>query len=140
MKDPAETVTEEPAPGAAAGPSGGSGGDKVQREAVSSSVSWVGAGPEEARAPDRDGAAPLTLKFGVSHQSLPGCELQPHKACCPDTAQSAPDPEFLLGCHLPSVVSRTMAPKEVHTPRPEPCTPTSPPGAKETADGSKSRI
>lgn len=86
------------------------------------------------------GAAPLTLKFGVSHQSVPGCELQPHRACCPDTAQSAPDPEFLLGCHLPCVVSRTMAPKEVHTPSPEPCTPTSPPGAKETADGSKSRI
>ncbi|XP_036136668.1 SH3 domain and tetratricopeptide repeat-containing protein 1 [Molossus molossus] len=58
MKDPAETVTEEPAPRAAAGPSGSSGGDKVQREAVSSSVSWVRAGPEEAQAPGRDGAAP----------------------------------------------------------------------------------
>lgn len=31
-----------------------------------------------------------------------------------EAALSAPAPGFLLGCPLPSVVSRTMAPKHVH--------------------------
>ncbi|XP_054580220.1 SH3 domain and tetratricopeptide repeat-containing protein 1 [Eptesicus fuscus] len=59
MKDPAEAAAEEPAPtGTVAGPSGGVGGDKVQRKAGSSSVSWAGPGPEEAQAAGRDDAAP----------------------------------------------------------------------------------
>ncbi|XP_066243817.1 SH3 domain and tetratricopeptide repeat-containing protein 1 isoform X1 [Saccopteryx leptura] len=66
MKDPAEVAAEEPAPTArvTAEPSGGSGGDKVQTEAVSSSVSWTQAEPEEAPAPGRgrdDAAAPPGL-------------------------------------------------------------------------------
>ncbi|XP_053778909.1 SH3 domain and tetratricopeptide repeat-containing protein 1 isoform X1 [Desmodus rotundus] len=52
---------EEPAPMervTVAGLLGSSSGDEVQREAVSSSVSWEQAGPEEAQAGGRDGAAP----------------------------------------------------------------------------------
>lgn len=37
------------------GPSGGSGGDEVQRVAVRSSVGWEGAGPQEAKASGRGG-------------------------------------------------------------------------------------
>lgn len=55
MEGPAEAATEVPAPkgrGPTAAPSGGGGGGghKVQRVAVSSSVVWERAGPEEATA------------------------------------------------------------------------------------------
>lgn len=55
MEGPAEAATEAPAPkgrGPTAAPSGGGGGGghKVQRVAVSSSVVWERAGPEEATA------------------------------------------------------------------------------------------
>lgn len=60
---------------------------------------------------------------------LPGCEPHPRHLPRPrgpvspsvsdvqkdqDAALSAPDPGFLLGRPLPSVVSRTVAPKQVH--------------------------
>ncbi|KAM8802756.1 LOW QUALITY PROTEIN: SH3 domain and tetratricopeptide repeat-containing protein 1 [Rhynchonycteris naso] len=70
MKDPAEVATEEPAPTArvTTEPSRGSSGDKAQREAVSLSVSWTQAGPEEAQAPGigRDDAAAAP---GLSRQA-----------------------------------------------------------------------
>ncbi|XP_045429925.1 SH3 domain and tetratricopeptide repeat-containing protein 1 [Pipistrellus kuhlii] len=59
MKDPVEAATEEPDPtGTVAGPSGGGGGDQVQRKAGRASVSWAGPGPAEAQAAGRDDAAP----------------------------------------------------------------------------------
>uniref|UniRef100_A0A8C4LCS9 Uncharacterized protein n=1 Tax=Equus asinus asinus TaxID=83772 RepID=A0A8C4LCS9_EQUAS len=61
MEGPAQVAAVEPAPTRTgpAGPSGGSdSGDKVQRVAMSLSVSWERAGPEEAEAPIRGEAAP----------------------------------------------------------------------------------
>lgn len=49
MEDPATMRMVPP------GPSGGSGGDEVQRVAVRSSVGWEGAGPQEAEASGRGG-------------------------------------------------------------------------------------
>ena len=66
-----------------AGLLGSSSGDEVQREAVSSSVSWEQAGPEEAQAGGRDGecrerGAPLVLPAGVwSPACSVGCPLSP---------------------------------------------------------------
>nr|XP_031540617.1 SH3 domain and tetratricopeptide repeat-containing protein 1 [Vicugna pacos] len=59
MKGLAEVASEEPAPTGRgpAGPSGGSGGSEVQRVPVSASVVWERAGPEEAKATVREGAA-----------------------------------------------------------------------------------
>lgn len=61
MEGPAQVAAVEPAPmrTGPAGPSGGSdSGDKVQRVAMSLSVSWERAGPEEAEAPIRGEGAP----------------------------------------------------------------------------------
>lgn len=68
MEDPAEVAAEDPATMTMVppGPSGGSGGDEVQRVAVRSSVGWEGAGPQEAEASGRGGAA---LPPGSSQQA-----------------------------------------------------------------------
>lgn len=57
MEDPAEVAAEDPASMrmVPTGPSGGSGGDEVQRVAMRSSVGWEGAGLQEAKASGRGG-------------------------------------------------------------------------------------
>lgn len=67
MEDPAEVAAEDPASMrmVPTGPSGGSGGDEVQRVAVRSSVGWEGAGLQAAKASGRGGAA---LPPGTSQQ------------------------------------------------------------------------
>ncbi|XP_047654153.1 SH3 domain and tetratricopeptide repeat-containing protein 1 [Phacochoerus africanus] len=60
MEGPVEVAPEEPAPTGRGpmGSSGGSGGGEVRRVAVSSSVVWEKAGPEEAEAAVGEDAAP----------------------------------------------------------------------------------
>lgn len=60
MEGPVEVAAEEPAPTGRGltGSSGGSGGGKVRRVAVSASVVWEKAGPEEAKAAVGEDAAP----------------------------------------------------------------------------------
>ena len=85
MEGPAEAAWEEPATrgrGPTAPSGGGSGGHKVQRAAVGSSVIWARAGPEEAEVLGGGGeySAPSTPLA-----SRPGMERRPHgQGACGD--------------------------------------------------------
>lgn len=102
MEGPAQVAAVEPAPTRTgpAGPSGGSdSGDKVQRVAMSLSVSWERAGPEEAEAPIRGG------EFGVHGP--------PHRPPCPRVERAS----VLSACVLTGILSSEPSARELRAGR-----------------------